>query len=277
MKQFIKYSIVIILALVASACEEVIEIDLTEAEPRLVVEGNISSSPGPYQVLLSTSGGYFNDEAVKAVSGAQVFIEDEEGYREELFEKSPGIYRTDWMIGREGLDYTLDVVYDGITYSGSENLPKRVEILELEIEESIFADFGPGNDEEITGELYDVHCIFEDPADEQNYYRFFLYINGELRLSEFRPYEVSDDELFNGLTYTYTFYRLEANPGDEIKVELQTTGFNTYEYFRTLNDALSDRPGATPYNPITNMDNNALGYFGAYTVFTETITAIDIE
>lgn len=248
-----------------SSCEEVIDIDLKEAEPRLVVEGNITSSLGPYDVLLTTSGGYFDTEAVQPVSGASVFIEDEEGYREELFEKSPGIYRTDWMMGREGLNYTLDVEVEGTNYTATENLPHRVEIQELSIEESIFADFV-----ESTEGVYDVHAVFEDPEDEQNYYRFFVYINGELP-EDFRGYDVSDDELFNGLTYTYSFYVIEANPGDEIKIEMQSTGYNTYEYFRTLNDALSGRPGATPYNPITNLNNDALGYFGAYAVSTETI------
>lgn len=267
MKMLDKILLLMALLLTLVSCEKVIDVDLAEAEPKLVIEGNITSSLGPYNVVLSTSGGYFDENAVSPISGATVFIGDEEGWREELFEKTPGVYRTDWMVGREGLDYTLEVEYDGVTYTATENLPNRVEIIELEVEESIFANFGPDN-----LEVYDVHCTFEDPIDELNYYRFFVYINGELRKSDFRPYDVSDDELFNGLTYTYSFRRIEATSGDEIKIELQSTGYHTYEYYRTLNDALSGRPGSTPYNPATNLDNDALGYFGAYTVSTETIT-----
>lgn len=272
MKIILKNIFIVLFALIVGSCEKVIDVDLNEAEPRLVIEGNITSSPGPYDVMISTSGGYFDENAVEPVSGATVFIADEEGWKEELFEKTPGVYRTDWMIGREGLDYTLEVEVGGMTYTASENLPDQVEIIELSIEESIFAQYIESSAEEI----YDVHCVFEDPVDELNYYRFFVYINGEY-LEDFRRYDVSDDELFNGLTYTYSFRLIEANPGDEIKIELQSTGYNTYEYFRTLNDALSGRPGATPYNPISNIDNNALGYFGAYTVSTETIMAPSIQ
>lgn len=259
------FSLFAILALFLSSCEKVIDVDLKEAAPRLVIEGNISSSSGPYSVVISTSGGYFDTEAVKPVSDAVVFIRDEDGSSEQMFEKAPGIYRTDYWYGREQKNYFLDVAVDGELYTAEEYLPERVEIQELTVESSIFQQYVP--DEEI----YDVFCTFEDPGQVLNYYRFYIYINGELRQTDFRPYDVSDDELFNGLTYTYTFRRIEATSSDEIKIELQSIGPNTYEYFRTLNDALSAGIGSTPYNPIGNFTNGALGYFGSYTVSTETV------
>jgi hypothetical protein len=258
-------SILFTLVLFFTSCEKVIEVDLKEATPRLVIEGNISSGSGPFSVVVSTSGGYFDTEAVKPVSDAAVFISDEDGYSEQLFEKSPGIYRTDYWIGREEKTYSLEVDVEGMLYTAEEYLPGRVEIQELTVASSIFQQYVP--DEEI----YDVFCTFEDPGQVLNYYRFFVYINGELRQPDFRPYDVTDDELFNGLTYTYTFRRIEATSSDEIKIELQSIGPNTYEYFRTLNDALSAGIGSTPYNPIGNFTNDALGYFGSYTVSTETV------
>ena len=252
--------------LLFAACEKVIDLDLREARPRVVIEGNITSGPGPYDVVISTSGGYFDSLGVKPVSGATVFLYYGPGYWEQLFELAPGVYRTDYTQGQEYESYELQVEYGGTVYSAEEFLPGGVEILELEVEKSIFSDFGPGNEE-----IYDVHCTFEDPADELNYYRFFIYVNGELRQSDFRPYDITDDELFNGLTYTYSFRRIEATSGDEIKVELQAVGPNTFQYFRTLNDALSRGIGSTPYNPISNISNGALGYFGAYAATTETI------
>ena len=259
-------SLILVFIFLLVSCEKVIEIDLKEAEPHLVIEGNISSRPGPYHVIVSTSGGYFDTTAVKPVSNAIVFLRDENGYWEQLFEKTPGVYRTDYTYGEEKTNYTLEVDYNGVLYTGAEYLPERVEIIELEIEESIFSGYGPGNEE-----IYDVHCKFHDPVEVSNYYRFYVYINGDLERSEFRPYDVTDDELFNGLIHAIPFRRIEATSGDEIKIELQSIGFHTYEYFRTLNDALGRGIGSTPYNPITNLSNGALGYFGSYTVSTETI------
>ncbi len=120
-----------------------------------------------------------------------------------------------------------------------------------------------GNPEdEIT---YSIYCVFTDPGETVDYYRFKIYTNGLLEEAGFGTYLVTDDELFNGNTFPVRFSGREVVPGDIVKIELQTTGFNTYEYFRTVNDAIGGGGmGSTPYNPITNLDNDALGYFGAY-------------
>ncbi len=261
------YNILIVLASVFFySCEKVIEIDLKEAEPKLVIEGNITSEEGPYQVLLTTSGGYFDNSAVQPVEGGLVRVFAENGESEILTEMSPGKYLTQSFVGTEDQNYTLSVEVDGKTYSASEYLPRKVEIDSLAYEET---NFGPPEE---FGKNISLLCTFSDPLDTEEYYRFIVYINGEPTDGIFSPYLVTDDVLINGLTFTAGLPLIRIWPGDKIKLEMQTIGFHTFQYFDALNDALEGGGvGSTPYNPFTNLDNGALGYFGAYTVSVDSL------
>ena len=64
-------------------------------------------------------------------------------------------------------------------------------------------------------------------------------------------------------------------PQDTVVVELQTLDKSTYDYYLTLNSLAGGLFGASnPANPKTNLSNDALGYFGAYTVSRDTIVIL---
>ena len=258
---YIKHLFVIIIGISLFSCQKVIDVDLNEAAPRLVIEGNITPEPGRNKVYLSTSGGYFDNSAVQPVENGIVKITDENGNTEILEETSPGTYYSHTLAGTVDTEYAIEVIVDGQVFAGSDFLPPAVPIDSLDYEIDDFTR--PGSDEIV----YNILLTLSDPVETENYYRIVTYVNGELVYGGFSPYRVLDDELINGLTFTLTIRGTEALLGDTVVVELQSIGFNTYEYFSTLNDALSDGGlGSTPYNPITNLDNGALGYFGAYSV-----------
>lgn len=247
-----------------SSCEKVIDIDLKNAEPRLVVEGRVTTDDGPYHVMLTTSGGYFDTTAIKAVENAQVSISDESGNVDILTEIKPGLYETQNFTCSEDKSYELNLLVDEQTYSAEAYLPKVIPITSLNVVKSAFIGFGNNADS-----LFDVKVLFSDPIETTEYYMFKVYRNGVLDISRFRPYAITDDILFNGLTFIVTIPRVTALPGDEIYVELHSIGFNTYEYFRTLNEVIGGGMGSTPYNPITNLSNGALGYFGSFATDSE--------
>ena len=245
------------------SCEKVIEIDLKDTTPRLVIEGNITSEPGPYTVYLSKSGSYFDYSTLERVENGVITITDEDGNAEVLNEVSPGIYQTENIQGKENTNYSIQVVSEGETYNAEEYLPNKVEIDTMFFEKDEPGSFG--NDQNTI--TYSIYCVFADPGETADYYRFFYFVNGIQEEAGFGTYLVTDDELFNGNIFPVRFAGREVVPGDTVRIELQTTGFNTFEYFRTLNDAISGGTiGSTPYNPITNLDNDALGYFGAYNI-----------
>jgi len=61
-------------------------------------------------------------------------------------------------------------------------------------------------------------------------------------------------------------------PLDTVVVELQTLDLSTYDYYRTLFSILDGGLGnPNPANPESNLSNDALGYFGAFTISRDTI------
>jgi hypothetical protein len=56
-------------------------------------------------------------------------------------------------------------------------------------------------------------------------------------------------------------------------VELISIDKAVFEYYDTLNELIEggSHPTATPQNPATNISNDALGFFGAFAIASETI------
>lgn len=109
------------------SCVDRIALDESlSGEPLLVVDGVITNASEPYTVKLSyTSSSLQTYEGVE-VSGAEVFITDEESNRAELTEVEAGEYVTDpfFFCGEVGKTYVLNVITpDGKTYA---SLPERM-------------------------------------------------------------------------------------------------------------------------------------------------------
>jgi hypothetical protein len=253
--------------ILSSACQKVINIDLNEAAPKIVIEGLITDRPGPYIVTISNSGSYFNQPVLPPVSGAWVTISDNIVSVDTLQEMMPGVYVTSKIHGNPGRTYTLKVVSDNIQYSASSTMYSRVRIDSLILKKSLsqHIDFGSENQ---TGIQVDLNCYFRDPV-EKNFYRLKVFINDSARVDNYRLY---DDQYTNGLEIGLRAARARA--GSTYRLELYSLDGKTFDYYRTLEDLLYTNPffGSTPSNPNTNLSNGALGYFGASSVSTRTIT-----
>ena len=75
----------------------------------------------------------------------------------------------------------------------------------------------------------------------------------------------------------------EINIGDFITVDLMSIDKATFDYYLTANSVNASgsngrgpsSTSAAPTNPVTNWNNNALGYFSAYTSSQKTIVLSD--
>jgi hypothetical protein len=260
----------LILFIALSACEKVIDIDLNEAEPRLVVEGAITLNNGPYAVRLTTSGDFFTGEGIAPVSDADVFISGSDGQSETLVGVGNGIYITRDLQAVPYTAYSLKIRYKDEEYTASDTLFNQVNIEELSYSVSELGKGGPDGSE--YENHYDILCKFKDASVKRNFYLLQISINGEEITGMRGKYYLLNDERLNGQMVSYPFFGVGANANDTIKVSLSAIGPATYDYFRTLNDALSQGGmGSTPYNPISNVSNNALGFFGTFTFDSESI------
>lgn len=258
--------LLIVFVLLAAGCEKVINVDLNDASPRVVIEGLIDDGPGPYYVRVSMSGSYFGETDLPGVSGAIVVISDDSGITDTLPERSPGVYQTIKTRGVPGRTYTLTVNTGNITYTGQSSMPVHVEIDSLSLITTQVNHFtlGGGSDSETTLSLY---CYFNDPPGK-NFYRARVFANDS---TNFHRYHLFDDQYTDG---EETELRVaHVDPGDKVKVDLLSLDRPTYTFYRTLDDLLDSNPvfGSTPANPDSNLDNGALGYFGACAVSTKTI------
>jgi hypothetical protein len=263
-------ALLLITFLIVPGCQKVINVDLNQATPRIVIEGLINDRRGPYSVSISKSGSYFNQPALPSVSGASVIITDNTGQNDTLKEVSTGIYITLKTRGLPGNTYTLRVISDNVEYTGTTTMPSHVNIdsLTLVKRDSPRFDFGgnPRNDTHI-----DIHCSFKDP-EEKNFYRIKVFKNDSINTENYRLY---DDQYTNG---SETELRVaNATAGDTFRIELLSIDKQTYGYYRTLEDLLFTNPffGSTPANPNNNLNNGALGYFGACAVSSKTIIITD--
>jgi hypothetical protein len=251
--------VAVLLIIAISACQKVVNIDLNEASPRIVIEGVIDNGPGPYRVILTKTGSYFNQPVLPPVSGAQVIISDNTGIIDTLSEDSTGIYFTHKIAGTPGHWYSLTVISENVAYKAESMMMSAVNIDSVGVEIAQRVSFGLRNNRRDSS--LDIH--FHDPADEKNFYRIRLIQN---RLYNPANYRLYDDAYTNGEAINLRVGR--AIKDDTDRIELISIDRAAFDYYRTLEDILRINPifGSTPANPNTNLSNGALGYFAAIAI-----------
>src|SRR5690554_5648591 len=106
---------------IVTSCEDVIEVDLNNAPPRLVVEANLyvwDNGGSLSSVKLTTTAPFF-DNTLPIITNADVKITDENGVVYPFLHAENGIY-TASLLPQLNVDYSLSIQYDGETYSATE-------------------------------------------------------------------------------------------------------------------------------------------------------------
>jgi len=86
-------------AIVFFSCKKVINVNLNNANPNIVIEGIISDAPGPYQVKLTQTVNFSDPNVFPPVTGATVKITDNTlGVTDSLKEVVPGTYVTQKLL-----------------------------------------------------------------------------------------------------------------------------------------------------------------------------------
>ncbi|MES1159361.1 MAG: DUF4249 domain-containing protein, partial [Bacteroidota bacterium] len=237
------------------ACKKVVQVDLNNAAPHIVIEGEVTNRTETYQVRISKTVDFSADNTYPPVTGATVSIRDSTtGHGVNLTESSPGIYTTNAFTGVPRHIYNLLVFAEGKEYRASSTMPLPVPLDSVTFAKNI--DFNNKKD-------INVVVNFQDPPGLGNYYQFTEILNGkgipnifvfEDRLSDGRYIE---QPLFNDSTY--------LQKGDTMLLKMYNVDKNIYDYFNTLIQVTGNNnfQSATPANPNTNISNGALGYFSA--------------
>jgi len=252
-----------ILAFTFLSCEKVINVNLKNADPIVVVEGYLTNVEGGNFVSLSKTNSFYNNEEPERLKGAEVTIIDPLGNVFLLNEIESGYYRNPNFKIEASQTYKLEVIVENKLIESFSHSPSLVKIDSLKIEKSKFGT--PREDTESSS--YKVTCYFNDPINEMNFYRFRLYVNNDILNGFF----VMDDKFFNGKTISYQFNGIELNQDDIVKIDLLGIDKNNYEYFYTLSRLMGRGQDITPGNPPSNIEGDAIGIFGANTIDSSTV------
>lgn len=258
MKKFIYLSFI---ACIFISCEDVIEVDLNEAEPRLVIEASINwlknTQGNEQEIKLSLSAPFFND-SVPPANGAIVEIVDSNNNVYSFTEvDQSGIYRNNTFVPVIDEAYTLSILFEDELYTATETLKSVVPI-----------DFVDQIDDGgFTGEDIELKAFYTDPAGIENYY-FFEFIS-EIVLTP--TLEVYEDRFTDGnqIFGFYTEEDLEA--GDIVTIRNHGVSGQFYNFmFILLQQGSEEGGGPFETQPatvrgnclnVTNPNNFPFGYF----------------
>jgi Domain of unknown function (DUF4249) len=246
------------MTMLAAACKKVINVDLKNAAPQIVIEGNVTDDAGAYEVRISRTVDFSADNVYPPVTNATVYITDSmQGRTDQLTQADSGVYLSNTITGISGHIYGMQVNVDGQQYTASSMMPARVPLDSITFAENV----------NFNNQL-EVNAIvnFQDPAVGHNYYQFTEYVNGRQIPDIF----VFDDRLSTGRYIQDPLFNDSAylQKGDTLVLIMACIDANTYNYFYQLQDVTGNSlqaQSATPSNPTSNISNGALGYFSAHT------------
>ena len=243
-----------------AACQKVVQLNLRTAPPAYVIEGNITDQPGPYQVRITQTTGFYSGNTFSGVAGAQVSIQDGAGHSAALTDDGGGIYHTTSLQGTQGQTYPLRVAIGKDTFSAVSTMPYRVNFDSLFITPVL-----NGGKSVLVAEP-----VFINPQGPGIAYYFFNQtINGYLDKTLY----YWNSTFSQGKPNTFNLERSSQDStlhiGDSVQIEMQCIDEPMYNYWQGLDQSATGGGEAYPGNPVSNLSGGALGYFSAHTSQTK--------
>jgi hypothetical protein len=256
-----KYVFLLSLLLLQTSCEDVIEVDLNNADPKLVIEASINwykgTSGNEQAIKLSLTAPYF-DDTIPPANGATVTVTDQNNTFYTFTEEgTTGIYKNYNFIPQINTSYKLSITYNDEVYSATETFVAVVPI-----------DFVDQNNEGgFSGDEIELKAYYTDPADETNFY-FFEFRSNIPVIPSLAVYE----DRFNNGNQIFGFYTEEdLEVGDQVTIRNFGVSERFYNYMFILLQQNSDasggpfetQPSVVKGNCVneTNPENFPLGYF----------------
>ena len=265
----------VVITMSGSACQRIVEIDIEEREPRLVVEGRIElikeDPSGLQRIHLSTTDAFFSNRETPPATGAEVVVSDDQGGVFPFGETGPGLYEISDLVPTIGTEYTLRIEWQDDIYRSTARLMSvpSIDSLYFEFaEKSILTDSAG----------FRATINFVDPPGIANYYLWEQLVGEENVLSP-DPGNVFNligkDEFYDGEVI------LGYQPNDEVvfhtgqhvmirQIALSRNAFDYYFAMFEQNALGSGNPFSIPpasvrgnVQNLTRPGEVALGYFEA--------------
>ena len=256
-----KYIYIILSLILFTGCEEVVEIDLATAAPRLVINASINwekgTSGSSQTIKLTTTTGYYQTQ-IPVVSGATITVTNSSNTVFNFIETpNTGNYVCTNFVPILNENYTLKVIHNGQSYTASEKLLPTPDILDIEQKN----DLGLNNDE------IGLRITFKDYANQRNYYLFRV----ESDLNAFPEYQYVDDQFTDGNTVPWLYSHENLVKDKKIYFTQYGVSENYHNYIKLIINASAGANNG-PFQAIptkargniinqSNEKNYAFGYF----------------
>ncbi len=279
--KYLKPTILFSIIITLFACQELIDLDLDQSEPRVVIEGKITNQPGPHKIKVSRTINYYDTAAIPPLSNAIVSLLDESQNLIEQFtyfaEDSTFRSSENWA-GEAGQTYIVNVEADGDTYQA------KGKILENATLDSLYylsSETLKALGQNVLGD--EGYYLFANGAingEGIQYYRLQIILNDTLQNSRGDiANSVLSSELFGrefvGLPIPGTF-----QAKDTIQLSLSSLNEDIYQYYIEFINLMFNDGGVfspPPVNPTNNIVNQttpdkfALGFIQFSAELRETI------
>lgn len=237
-----------------NSCTKVIDINLNDAKPEIVIEANLIEGTHDFKTIVSQTGNYFGG-APTYLNNATVTLSDGIGSFP-LTNMGNGEYILPNFTAVSGATYSLDVTVNGKNYQAISTMPNKINL------DTLTYQFQPAS--AFNDEGYFLFLNFQDPQ-EENYYRGTVLVNGEPTKGITDLY-IFDDQFTNGNYIVIPVFGEIYTQGDVVSVDLYSLTKAGYKYYETLGQITSNSGGGNvaPANPTNNWNNGALGNFNVY-------------
>jgi hypothetical protein len=268
--------IILASAVIFASCEKTVELDLKQAEQKIVIEGQVTNRAGYQYVRVTRTAGFYDDEATPRVTNANVSVKDDLGnefffsHNPQNQEDSAGYYLPNIpFIAVVGRTYLLTVEADGEVYTAQDKLfsVSGIDSLKYRVNDDEKEEPKDGN------KFYEVLLFAKEPQNEVNYYLFRFFRNDSLKVYNDTDVYYSDDkvlgEAIDGLGSPVYF-----EPGDKARIEMYSLSRAGYLYYLDLQALLNNDGGLfsqPPANTRNNLSNGAIGFFQVSDVDVMTI------
>jgi hypothetical protein len=202
------------------------ELEKSDLESRLVVEGTITDEPGPFKVRLTKSSFVYTEQdviRVEPVSGADVHITDNIGNDFQLYQGLDGWYETSdsCLYGIPGNIYTLHITCeDGNQFESTPQLMLEVPPIDSLLFEEKQRTHIEG-EAVTTEEWLDILLNSSEPADKIHYLRWDFNETWEFNMPQYISV------LFRGVNST-CIYRGGSASTFKVWVEIPQEQFHCY-------------------------------------------------
>lgn len=260
-------------------CEDVVEVDLPNEEPRLIVNALIRVNPDSdlvnLRVKVSQTNSFFDEIPVtnlEQITLAGAILVDTNNPGSGIYE---GVRSRDYIESLEGEEILLQITWEDKRYYASTTYIPTVPIDNIKV----------GNNTLFNEDETEIIITFTDNPDRTNFYVFDM---------GFGNFTTTDDQFIQGQQFQFSyFYDQKFQPGQELVISILGADQSFYNYMNLLIEQTEDNfgvfetPAATVRGNIfdvTELDNIdffdnvnipnefALGYFAVAQEYSQSIT-----